>query len=251
MTGQFAGATQETPSVDEKLTKTCPVHNSISHTLEQFKELPAIEKEKLVHEHKLCLSCLLPGHRLNKCNAKNRSKVEGCSMHHHTLVHEVDLNIIERPRARKAEKLALGEGVQKPSVSEGENKPLDQSEKSREQCHYSVCLGCEVGGRALVKELPVLLFSEKGEQQVMALRDSGCNTTLMDEELAQSLGLKGKEIELQIQGVNAEEAFTSQHTKNCRIARVGREGVKYVMRDVKTFLNLSGPDHNIKWSRGD
>ena len=56
----------------------------------------------------------------------------------------------------------------------------------------------------------------------MALRDSGCNTTLMDEELAQSLGLKGKEIELQIQGVNAEKAFTSQHIKNCRIARVGR-----------------------------
>ena len=110
-------------------------------------------------------------------------------MYHHTLVHEVDLNIIERPRARKAEKLAVGEGAQKPSVPEGENKPLDQSEKSREQCHHSVCLLCEVRGRALVKELPVLLFSEKGEQQVMALRDSGCNTTLMDEELAQSLGL--------------------------------------------------------------
>ena len=53
----------------------------------------------------------------------------------------------------------------------------------------------------MVEVLPVVLFSEKGEQQVMALRDSGCNTTPMDEELAQSLGLKGKELELQIQGV--------------------------------------------------
>ena len=32
--GLFAGATQETPSVDEKLTKKCPVHNSTRHTLE-------------------------------------------------------------------------------------------------------------------------------------------------------------------------------------------------------------------------
>ena len=87
-------------------------------------------------------------------------------MYHHTLVHEVDLNIIERPRARKAEKLAVGEGAQKPSVPESENKPLDQSEKSREQCHHSVCLGCEVGGRALVKELPVLLFSEKANNKL-------------------------------------------------------------------------------------
>ena len=64
----------------------------------------------------------------------------------------------------------------------------------------------------------------------------------MDEELARSLGRKGKEIELQIQGVNAEKSFTSEHIKNCRIARVGREGVKYVLRDVKTFPNLSGQD---------
>ena len=181
--GLFAGAIQETPSVDEKLTKKCPVHNWTNHASEEckkFKELPTLEKEKLVHEHKLCLSCLLPGHRLNKCNPKNRCKVEGCSMHHQTLVNEVDLNIIERSRARKAEKLAVGEGSQKPSVAKGEKKPLDQSEKSREQCHHSVCLGCEVGGRTLVKVLPVVLFSEKDEQQVMALRDSGFNTTIMD-----------------------------------------------------------------------
>ena len=37
-------------------------------------------------------------------------------MRHLTLVHEVDLNIIERSRARKAETLAVGEGAQKPSV---------------------------------------------------------------------------------------------------------------------------------------
>ena len=80
--GLFAGTTQETPSGDEKLTKKCPVHNSTSHELEEckkFKELPTLEKEKLVEEHKLCLSCLLPGHRLNKCNAKNGCKVEGCA----------------------------------------------------------------------------------------------------------------------------------------------------------------------------
>ena len=39
-----------------------------------------------------------------------------------------------------------------------------------------------------------------------------------------------------------------RNIKNCRIARVGREGVKYVLRDVKTFPNLRGPDQKIKWS---
>ena len=46
----------------------------------------------------------------------------------------------------------------------------------------------------------------------------------MDEELAQSLDLRGKEIELQMQSVNAEKAFTSQHIKNCRIDRGKEKG---------------------------
>ena len=101
--GMFAGATQETSSGDEKMTKKCPVHNSTRQKCKKFKELPTFEKEKLVEVYKLCLSCLLLGHRLNKCNARNRCKVEGCAMRHHTLVHEVDLNTIEQSRARKAE----------------------------------------------------------------------------------------------------------------------------------------------------
>ena len=35
MPGLFAGATQETPLVDKKLTKKCPVHNLTSHALEE------------------------------------------------------------------------------------------------------------------------------------------------------------------------------------------------------------------------
>ena len=62
-----------------------------------------------------------------------------------------------------------------------------------------MCLGCEAGGRSLVGVLPVVLFSEKDEQQVQALRESGSNTTLMDGIMGHLLGVKGKEMELQIQ----------------------------------------------------
>ena len=47
----------------------------------------------------------------------------------------------------------------------------------------------------------------------MALRDAGCNTTLKDESLAVTLGLKGKEMDLKIQGVNSQKVFTFQHIK--------------------------------------
>ena len=47
--------------------------------------------------------------------------------------------------------------------------------------------------------------------------DSGCNTTFIDESLALSLGLQGKEVDLEIQGVNAQ-VFASQHIKKCHVA---------------------------------
>jgi len=65
--------------------------------------------------------------------------------------------------------------------------------------------------------------------------DSGCNTTLIDDSLALTPGLKQK-------------AFTSLHIKRCYVARVGKEEVKYLLRNVKTIPNLNGPDQKLKWS---
>ena len=70
----------------------------------------------------------------------------------------------------------------------------------------------------------------------------------MDENLAVTLGLKGKEMDLEIQGVNSQKVFTPQHIKKCHVARVGKEEVRYQLRDVKTVPNLTGPDQRLKWS---
>ena len=123
----------------------------------------------------------------------------------------------------------------------------NQMEELHQQYSQSVSSRLETGGYALVEVLPVVVLGEKGEQQVMALQDLGCNTTLMDENLAAALGLSGKEVDLEIQGVNSQKTITSQHIKKCSVAQVGREEVKYLLRDVKTVSNLNGPDQRLKW----
>ena len=176
------------------------------------------EKEKVVEEHKLCLSCLLPGHRLSKCRSKNRCKVENCDMRHHTLVHEVDLKFIERAKAkRESEQMPEVERDPMPVSLEDKDSSPRQAVEPLEEYRQSAYAGCETGGRALVEVLPTVVFEETGKQQVMALRDSGCNTTLIDESLALSLGLQDKEVDLEIQGVNAQKVFTSQHIKKCHV----------------------------------
>ena len=42
--------------------------------------------------------------------------------------------------------------------------------------------------------------------------------------------------------------LSPQRIKRCHVARVGREEVKYVLRDVKTIHSLNGPDQKLKWS---
>ena len=42
--------------------------------------------------------------------------------------------------------------------------------------------------------------------------------------------------------------FTSQHIKKCHVARVGKEEVKYSLRDLKTIPSLNGPNQKLKWS---
>ena len=71
--GLFAGATGEYLRASSG-TKKCPIHQSTNHTLQECKRFQGMltsEKEKVVEEHKLCLCCLLPGHRLSKCRSKN------------------------------------------------------------------------------------------------------------------------------------------------------------------------------------
>ncbi|XP_068695921.1 uncharacterized protein [Montipora foliosa] len=249
--GLFAGATGESLRASCG-TRKCPIHQSTNHTLQECKRFQGMltsEKEKVVEEHKLRLCCLLPGHRLTKCRSKNRCKVESCDMRHHTFVHEVDLRFIERAKAkRESEQVPEIERNPAPVSLEGKDSSPREALEPLEEYQQSAYTGCETSGRALVEVLPIVVFGETGKQQVMALRNSGCNTTLMDESLALSLGLQDKEVDLEIQGVNAQKVFASQHIKKCHVARVGKEEVKYSLRDVKTIPSLNGPDQKLKWS---
>ena len=100
----------------------------------------------------------------------------------------------------------------------------------------------------MVEVVPLVVFGETGKRQVMTLLDLGCNTTLIDKSLVLSLGLQGKEVDLEIYGVKLRRVFTSQHIKKCHVARVGREEVQYSLRDVTTIPSQDGPDQKLKWS---
>ena len=89
----------------------------------KFEGMSTGEKENVVDGQNLCLSFLLPGHRLSQSRSRTRCTIENCGMRHHSLVHEVDLKFIylfiylfERARAKHQQKrVAETEGDQVPS----------------------------------------------------------------------------------------------------------------------------------------
>lgn len=212
--------------------KKCPVHESSNHTLQgcrKFVNMTVDEKERIILSNKLCLSCLRPGHRLSQCQIKSKCQVENCRMRYHTTVHEVDKRFIERAKAKKQEQVPAEKRPPAPADSVGE--------------HDVVKTGIYAKSQALVEVLPVNFYGKDGKREtVMVLRDNGCNTTLMDEELAVTLGLEGKEVDLELQGINSQRVVSSKHINKCQIARVGREEKKFWLRDIKTIDGLNGPD---------
>ncbi len=138
-------------------------------------------------------------------NAK--CQVEDCGMRHHTSVHEVDKRFIERSKTKKRER----ERVPSPPAV----PPANEQTVS--------ITGFYSKGQALVEVLPVVFYGKDGKREtVMVLRDNGCNTTLMDDDLAVALGLEGREIGLELQGINSQRVVSSKHIGKCKIARVGK-----------------------------
>ena len=229
VSGLFVGMTGENCRISSVGVR-CPLDKSTNHRLQEckvFERTSGSERENIVDEHKLCLSCLSPGHRLSKCCSRDRFKVDGCAMRHHTLLHEVDLKIMERRRAKQESARMSDSAGSLVTTPQDSGVTSSQMQEVHQRYIYSVFSGCEAGGRALVEVLPLVVFGENGEQRVIAMRDSGCNATLMDESLAVTLGLKGKEMDLEIQGVNSQKVFTSQHIKKCHEFEKGKSGTNY------------------------
>ena len=77
----------------------------------------------------------------------------------------------------------------------------------------------------MVEVVPLVVFGETGKRQVMTLLDLGCNTTLIDKSLVLSLGLQGKEVDLEIYGVKL---------RGCLLPSTSRNAMSHVSEERKS-----------------
>jgi hypothetical protein len=134
----------------------------------KFKGSTSEDRWKSVRKHNLCYSCLRPGHPTFECRKKQKCPEEGCKYTHHHLLH--------KNAARPVNKTAELSDEEDTSPANGKvNKVHTAASKSQ----------------VLLRVLPVVLKGPKGNVEVHALCDEGSTVTLLEEDIADLLGLQG------------------------------------------------------------
>ncbi len=149
------------------------------HKLEDcraFKAKSSEEKSKQAKDLRLCFRCLRPGHFLRNCMSKVTCKVEGCGKAHHTLLH------------REARSNA---NLEKPPVRQQENS--------------SSAYACNVKG--LLPVIGVKVIGAKSQVETYALCDPGSTHSWIDNDITQTLDLKGKPESLVLSNIHGADCW--------------------------------------------
>ncbi|CAG7649338.1 unnamed protein product [Allacma fusca] len=150
-------------------------NDTASHKLETCKKFLADDvKTRWQHtiQNRLCIGCFCWGHRVDSCSNKKLCGEQGCEKFHHQLLHKK---------------------VKDPDV-----------EVFMMHTNYSEM--STVRSDVHLKVLPVIIGGPGGETTVNAIMDDGSTISLVDTELAQKLGIRGRNVPLCMQWTNGQLA---------------------------------------------
>ena len=178
---------------------------------DDFKALSVDERWAFAREERRCYKCLAKSHGKRACPAYKKN-----------------------PKS-KYHFLLTNASVEKKS-NESDKKDRNTDNESQEQ----IVMNTVAKNNVLLKVLPVILTGPKGSKTVYGLADEGSTISLLDQGVANELGIDGPSKPLQIHGVGAMST-SAKHAKNVtfRIRGVG-EGKSYDIR-AYTVNNLNLP----------
>ncbi|XP_058826984.1 uncharacterized protein LOC131686969 [Topomyia yanbarensis] len=165
-----------------------------------------------VKECKLCRKCLRKHN--GSCKQQNECGVNGCTYLHHPLLHNPEIQHID-PSTSKPTALPSGQKRPEPSCN------LHQGQSA-----------------VLFRIVPVILYGPEKKVETYAFIDDGSELTLMEQSLADELGIEGprKPLCLKWTGGTRKEEHQSQQV-NLKISGA-RSLMKYELSGISTISSL-------------
>ncbi|XP_047992723.1 uncharacterized protein LOC125231325 [Leguminivora glycinivorella] len=205
------------------LEMLCLYCNSKTHLLkncEQFLRLSIDERWEWAKEAKVCFKCLKSRHHRESCRARPCG-TEGCRMSHNRLLHS--------PTPRQPDLSAFVH----PSTSSPQSNPEVETEKPPQE---TTACGRANKSRVLLKFIPVRIQGPIKSKLTYAFLDGGSTLTLLKQDLANEIGLKGIAEPMSLTGMNA----TADHHGSQRldVEVTGPSNVPLKLYDVRTVEKL-------------
>ncbi|XP_067637293.1 uncharacterized protein [Eurosta solidaginis] len=203
----------------KKRCKICSDDHEVEKC-KQFLDLPCNQRWHVARLNKLCFSCLKSGHVGSSCAKRRNNSGPNATRYTHRLLNEAITSENKQPEVR-------------PMLT-------------------SSVVG-STNSKVLFKILPVRLYAGNKQIDSYAFFDEGSAITLMNENLANRLGLEGKTEKLTLQWFGSNTATETSKRVDVRISGVRNNDRIFNLKNVSTVPNLQLPMQTLNieklWSK--
>lgn len=189
-----------------RLCSMCKQIGHVAASCNDFTSLSVDERWKAIFRENMCRVCLGP-HGKWRCRSKQICSVNGCNGRHHSLLHNANIS--------------------RAVTTSTETRAITSHHRTQRS--------------AIFKILPVILHGKEGTIEAYAFLDDGSSLTLMENELADKLGLIGEPDPLCLVWTSN---VTRQEPESKRVAldiSSIRNDRRYQIKDVRTVNKLVLP----------
>lgn len=192
---------------------TCHGTCTSVQSCEKFKEMDYSSRWEVVHKKDLCRICLHP-HK-GRCKSGMKCQTPGCDYKHHTMLHKTQ--------------------------TEEQSTEVESTAKGNVNLHK------KSDGPSLLKIVPVKLYgSNQKVVDTFALLDDGSSLTLMEDYIADELGLIGPSKPLCLQWTNDKKRMeVNSKCVDLSISGCQAESTRFDLWNVHTVKNLALPQQSL------
>ena len=166
---------------------------------------------EVVYEGGLCFSCLRKGHWTRSCRSSRKCGVKGCKLTHHPLLHRSSGQA--KPDQRNSREEDSSSGLSTAAA------PQHQSKGTGSSPFVAASLSEETD--TLLQVVQVRVHGATKSKDVLALLDTGAQTSLCSDDVLQELGIAGDPRQLCIQHVEGSGAMKPSERVTLTVSALG------------------------------
>ena len=171
----------------------------------------------------LCYCCLGKGHLGEECRWSKECGIDGCKEHHHQILHQKSL----------------------PDFMEGNPDPRDASNVDGNESSTHETVKKHEQRRIALRTVPVILKHGTKRLQVNCFLDEGSDTTYVNEDVVEELGLEGQKERVTINVANDQKVDLMSATTEIGLESLdGRVATVIVAKTSHSFCGGMNP---INW----